>query len=367
MDISSNLNPSVTHISGGKPSPDERRQLRRHYFMTALIMITLAAVFNGINNLVSWVAGGILGGGFSKEEISEGMMLLRSTPALSAIRSYLFPLAADLAAFGVGVAVTKFSLKDRLRFTFTGSQFCDCTACTFTMAAVGSFVMMMIYAVVMVIKNGENPISSLETTADAVSVVKGNYPLWLNILVYLYVCLLGPIVEELVFRGVLLDGLCKYGNRFGIIMSSVLFGLMHENFIQCIPTICIGLVFASITVRTGSLIPSIAVHILNNSMSAFLMIIMHDLPLNDLMTMNTGTLDITAFMPLILTALILVLFRLVCLVWAVIAVIKYFGRHGRLIPETEYTKARTWKYFFTSVPWLIVLIFLLYNTVTSIV
>lgn len=88
-----------------------------------------------------------------------------------------------------------------------------------------------------------------------------------NITLLLYGSVLGPIVEELLFRGVALKGFSKVSNRFGIIMSSICFGLMHGNLQQFIFATAVGLALGTMTVKSNSLIPAIIVHVLNNSIS----------------------------------------------------------------------------------------------------
>lgn len=76
-----------------------------------------------------------------------------------------------------------------------------------------------------------------------------------------------PIVEELLFRGMVLNGLRKYGDTFAVVASALLFGLYHGNFVQMVFAFIAGLVMALVVVRTGSLWPSILIHFLNNFIS----------------------------------------------------------------------------------------------------
>lgn len=50
-----------------------------------------------------------------------------------------------------------------------------------------------------------------------------------TMLVLLYTCILAPITEELLFRGFLLKSLSAVSTRFGVIVTALLFGLMHGN------------------------------------------------------------------------------------------------------------------------------------------
>jgi CAAX protease family protein len=74
---------------------------------------------------------------------------------------------------------------------------------------------------------------------------------------------IGPIVEEILFRGFLLNRWWeKYGLERAIIASSVAFGIMHIEFIG--GTI-FGLVLSRLYVKTRSLIGPILIHMSNNA------------------------------------------------------------------------------------------------------
>ena len=81
---------------------------------------------------------------------------------------------------------------------------------------------------------------------------------------------LGPVLEELFFRGLVLRRLLPYGRIFAVVVSSALFGLFHGNFFQMFFAFGVGLAFAYITIRTGSMVYSILMHIFFNSYSSIL-------------------------------------------------------------------------------------------------
>lgn len=73
-----------------------------------------------------------------------------------------------------------------------------------------------------------------------------------------------PLVEEFVFRGVLLGKLRRFGDGFAVLMSSVIFGLIHENLVQIPFAFIVGLALAFTTVKCGSVVPAIIVHFIVN-------------------------------------------------------------------------------------------------------
>ena len=87
------------------------------------------------------------------------------------------------------------------------------------------------------------------------------------ILFLIYACLLGPILEEIIFRGFILKSMQKYGNLTAIIVSSILFSMFHLNLVQFINPVLMGIVLAFIAIKSKSIVPSIIAHIFNNSIT----------------------------------------------------------------------------------------------------
>jgi membrane protease YdiL (CAAX protease family) len=85
----------------------------------------------------------------------------------------------------------------------------------------------------------------------------------------LYIVLIGPIVEELVFRGAILRRLERFGANFAIVISALLFGLYHMIFFQVVYAFFVGLLLGYIAKRF-SLKWAILLHIVNNSISVIL-------------------------------------------------------------------------------------------------
>lgn len=80
-------------------------------------------------------------------------------------------------------------------------------------------------------------------------------------------CMLPAFCEEFLHRGMILNTYSKYGVTFAIVISSVLFGLLHMNIFQCFYAFIVGLFFAYICVYTKSIIPSMIMHFMNNFLS----------------------------------------------------------------------------------------------------
>lgn len=90
---------------------------------------------------------------------------------------------------------------------------------------------------------------------------------------YFVVCLLVPLVEELVFRGAILRVLLvsSPGRRWTMIaVSAFLFALAHFNPAQMPHAFVIGLLLGWMYCRTDSIVPGVAYHWANNTVAYFL-------------------------------------------------------------------------------------------------
>lgn len=79
----------------------------------------------------------------------------------------------------------------------------------------------------------------------------------------LYASFIGPVSEEIIFRGFVMRGFEKYGARYAVLMSAVIFGLFHGNLIQSIFAGLVGLVLGYTAMRY-SIKWAVLLHIINN-------------------------------------------------------------------------------------------------------
>jgi membrane protease YdiL (CAAX protease family) len=80
----------------------------------------------------------------------------------------------------------------------------------------------------------------------------------------LYAAVAAPIIEELIFRKLLLDKLRRYGDVPAILLTGLAFGLFHMNISQFFYASVLGFIFAYVTIRTNTVRYSIVLHILIN-------------------------------------------------------------------------------------------------------
>lgn len=89
-------------------------------------------------------------------------------------------------------------------------------------------------------------------------------------LAFAEIALLGPIAEEIYFRGFALAALAaKFGAARGAALSAAFFAAAHFNFSVMPILFFIGMALAWLYLKTGSLWPPIAAHIAQNSLALF--------------------------------------------------------------------------------------------------
>ena len=90
-----------------------------------------------------------------------------------------------------------------------------------------------------------------------------NEPLYIDVIMAVFVA---PILEEIVFRGVIMNNLRKYGIRVAIIINSLLFGLSHYNIEMIVPAFLTGIIFSYIAYKY-SIKYSILIHFFINAVT----------------------------------------------------------------------------------------------------
>ncbi len=75
---------------------------------------------------------------------------------------------------------------------------------------------------------------------------------------------LPAFIEEIFLRGFVMGGMARYDKRAALLISSLLFGLMHLNPIQAIFAVIAGLVLGHFVLESNSLWFGVAVHFANN-------------------------------------------------------------------------------------------------------
>lgn len=119
---------------------------------------------------------------------------------------------------------------------------------------------------------------------DVADIIAGADSTPLQVGLILAAVVLGPVTEELMYRGVLLRALAVRGDRFALWISALVFSLVHvvglnmEAFWQSAVTVLpplfiLGLILGRITQRSGRLGPAIFLHSGWNLLAAFVLLL----------------------------------------------------------------------------------------------
>ncbi|WP_026834652.1 CPBP family intramembrane glutamic endopeptidase [Eubacterium xylanophilum] len=135
----------------------------------------------------------------------------------------------------------------------------------------------------------------------------------------LVVCIIGPIGEELVFRGMIYRTLRKgLPAVAAMIISGILFGIYHEQLVQGIYTAIFGFVLALVFEKTNSVLPSIVMHITYNSFNYIFEQIRNQLGL-----------------PEEIQGILTILFGFASMIVLIVTVIYYYRLDLKPVPQVE--------------------------------
>lgn len=99
--------------------------------------------------------------------------------------------------------------------------------------------------------------------ANTMSYLTSN-PLWMNIL---FIALIPAVCEEYLFRGLLFHGYKKRNPYKAMLMSSLLFGLIHMNVNQFIYAFVMGCILCMLVYATGTVLSSMIAHFIFNGIN----------------------------------------------------------------------------------------------------
>lgn len=88
------------------------------------------------------------------------------------------------------------------------------------------------------------------------------------VIYFVYIAVIPAVVEELLFRRTVCRSLGVYGKGTAIVVSALLFALMHTNIEQLLYTFVAGMMLAWIYIETENIIYPMLLHFINNGISA---------------------------------------------------------------------------------------------------
>lgn len=136
-------------------------------------------------------------------------------------------------------------------------QFAVSAIMAFALMYLANFIGTIITTVIGLLKKGavENTIANMVTSASP-----------LMMLFIVVIC--APVIEEFVFRKLIVDRTVRYGQGTAVVLSGLMFGLFHGNLNQFVYATALGMFLAFLYVKTGKLKITIAIHMMVNFMGS---------------------------------------------------------------------------------------------------
>ena len=103
---------------------------------------------------------------------------------------------------------------------------------------------------------------------DMLAPTVSSYEAYEIILQFIVVCLVPGFCEEFLFRGAILTNCLPFGRSTAILISSLLFSLMHQNPQQFFYAFAAGIFLGVLYEKSGSIWPGVFLHTLNNFVSS---------------------------------------------------------------------------------------------------
>lgn len=208
-------------------------QLKDYYYPTVLRAFLLFLIFVFINFIVALAAS-----------VTTGKILSQSTNLLL---TYTITFTITIL---IGVVQKKDDSPEGALFSFSK-------------VPIGIFPILIILT--LVLQAILDPITDLIPMPDFI------YKMFLELMsdrsvsTFVMMVIAAPLLEEILFRGIFLDGFLKnYSARKSIFWSSLFFAVAHMNPWQFIVAFVLGLVIGYVYLKTKSLLPCIFIHFIAN-------------------------------------------------------------------------------------------------------
>nr|PZN71864.1 MAG: hypothetical protein DIU55_07790 [Bacillota bacterium] len=88
--------------------------------------------------------------------------------------------------------------------------------------------------------------------------------------------LVPAICEELSFRGYVLGALRSLGPSAAVVLTGLLFGALHLSLVRLVPLTLLGMLWALAVQRSGSILPGMIMHLINNGTALLLTFFVQD-------------------------------------------------------------------------------------------
>lgn len=227
--------------------PDERKQLiKKAYSQLSWAFLVIVLVSNLVAGLIIGFREAYTEAKNMEQEVSES-----NTPLLI------------YSCIGLYIAFIFFHLMTRKMENHNKEKINELSPAEFLFWLVLTLASMYLFNLVSVAVNyiiARIKNIDLDSLNPLINIVQDQSPVTLIV----FVCILQPFLEEVIFRGIILNKTRQYGEKNAIVYSAIFFGLLHGNLSQFFYAVALGLLWGYIAVRTNSIRYTIVLHIITN-------------------------------------------------------------------------------------------------------
>lgn len=231
-------------MGSGNPRPVDRgqelKEARRHFSKLGGMFLVGTLVIYAVQLLIMALVSFL-----RPEWLENGDIFL----AVSTLPMYLIGMPVLI------LLVKMLPAETPQRRSMGAGQFLMAVIMCFGFVYITNFLGNIITTVIGILKGG-NVQNQLVDVTSSVS-------LWM-IALYMVIC--APIMEEYIFRKLIVDRTMRYGQGTAVLVSGLMFGLFHGNLNQFVYAFVLGVFLAFLYVKTGNLKITIAIHMMINFM-----------------------------------------------------------------------------------------------------
>ena len=219
---------------------DSLKPVRKHFSRMGLMFFLGTIAIYAVQYVVTWIVQSLR---------PEWLTDINIAMALSMISMYLvgMPILILLVKLVPAEKLEKRPMK--------AGHFILAVIMTFAIMYVSNIIGNIFTAIISFLKGG-----AVENVA--MDLISGLDLFW----VFVYTVICAPIMEEYIFRKLIVDRTVRYGQGVAVLLSGFMFGLFHGNLNQFAYAFTLGMFLAFLYVKTGKLKLTIAIHMIVNFM-----------------------------------------------------------------------------------------------------
>lgn len=325
-----------------KPSKSEKNSIRKVYNLTSLVILihfVMSSILSTVlSKLVERLAIITVG--------AENLNTFIGNSSLSLGVSAIVYMITNITVFLIGCKILKIDIKQVFnKPKIQTSQMLKHITTAWGLQGVSIMIIMLIAMIFMALFS--NDIMDSGIVPSSMTNLSTNHSTTHYIVFLIYGCIIAPITEEMVFRGVLLKGFSVVSQRFGIFISALFFALGHGNILQGLNAFILGLYLGFVAVRYNSILPNILMHVCANCVPYLITLI------------SSKNLLLCGILMCIFYSVMIIL----CIVFLCLGI---HQKRNRLPIQNSYQGTRTLPILMTSIIFICTVLIYLFNMFASI-